>query len=61
MLMIFMVNNGFKMGMLYILIMVALLMAMLVRVRLGAVNCLVDGVLMEVDWLNVVLVVVGMV
>ena len=59
--MIFMVNNGFKMGMLYILIMVALLMAMLVRVRLGAVNCLVDGVLMEVDWLNVVLVVVGMV
>ena len=59
--MIFMVNNGFKMGMLYILIMVALLMAMLVRVRLGAVNCLVDSVLMEVDWLNVVLVVVGMV
>ena len=41
--------------------MVALLMAMLVRVRLGAVNCLVDSVLMEMNGLDVVLVIVCMV
>ena len=29
--------------------------------RLGTVNCLVDGVLMEVDWLDVMLVIVGVV
>ena len=41
--------------------MVALLMAMLVRVRLGAVNCLVDSVLMEMNGLDVVLVIEGVV
>ena len=41
--------------------MVALLVTMTVGVGLGAVNCLVDGVLMEVDGLDVMLVIVGVV